>query len=171
MEKPDTYTAEGNIIRPIGWETVEERVDAKSLSDVDHCQTGRRFISDDDMPAKALTWRTRSQKAKALEGWRIEVGKTFAESARVLRVAWALEAMFGNAKRYARVTDSYLSRKLGMPLKNIQTTMTKLERSGLIVRVSVVVDSKTHRRIWPVRADARPATGNFPGLADRGCRS
>ena len=153
-DRGTAYTGQDNVIRPTDWQH------EKQVQGVDLFR--RRFIGEGDTPANALSWRTRSEKAKALDGWRIEVGMTFPESARVLRIAWALEAMFGSNKRYARVTDSYLSRKLGIPLKKIQASMTKLERSGLIVRASIVADGKTHRRIWPARPQARPATGRQP---------
>jgi hypothetical protein len=162
MEKRETYTTDGNVLRPTDWQ--DEQVQANSQPDVDGRQTEACFADEEDTPTNALSWRTRSQKAKALDGWRIEVGRTFPESARVLRVAWTLEALFGSAKGYARVTDCHLSRKLGIPLQKIRSSMTKLERSGLIVRSSVAVDGKKHRRIWPARANARPATGNCPAI-------
>lgn len=165
MENRETYTANGNILHPtfqrVGW---KDRVQANSQADVERCRTGRRFVGAGDTPATSLSWRTRSQKAKALDDWRVEVGKMFSESPRVLRIAWALEAMLGTTKPYARVTDSYLSRKLGIPRNKIEAAMAKLERSGVIVRASIVVDGKTHRRIWPARADARPATGDCPAV-------
>jgi hypothetical protein len=133
------YTGQGNVIRPTDWQH-EKRVQGVDLF-------RRRFIGEGDTPANALSWRTRSEKAKALDGWRIEVGMTFPESARVLRIAWALEAMFGSNKRYARVTDSGLSRKLGIPLKKIQASMTRLERSGLIVRASIARATPTLPRV------------------------
>src|SRR3981189_3239164 len=116
------YTGQGNVIRPTDWQH------EKQVQGVDLFR--RRFIGEGDTPANALSWRTRSEKAKALDGWRIEVGMTFPESARVLRIAWALEAMFGSNKRSARVTDSCLSRKLGMRVRAMTTSQT-CRRFGL----------------------------------------
>jgi hypothetical protein len=114
MEERKTYSAEGNVIRPTDWQQ-EKPAPVQDVGLFRRC-----FIGEGDMPAHALSWRTRSEKAKALDGWRVDVGMTFPESARVLRIAWALEAMFGSNKRYARVTDRYLSRKLGIPLKKFR---------------------------------------------------
>jgi hypothetical protein len=164
----ETYSTDGNVISP-NWSTVE--VHSRSQTKVDHGQAARRSGSAAGDPATALYWRTRSERAKALDGWRNEIGNRFPDKARVLRVAWSLESMFGSAKRYARVTDRYLSRKLNLPIKVVETCIRKLERAGLIVRTFDNIDGKTQRRIWPARANARPATGNCPAICDRGGRS
>jgi hypothetical protein len=108
----------------------------------------RRFIDERATPAKALSWRTPGEKAKRLDNWRVAVGKTFSESARVLRIAWALEWMFGK-EGFAYATDSYLGQKLGIPVNKIQSGLTELERAGAIIRASVFFKNKAQRRIWP----------------------
>jgi len=160
--KRETYTADGNILRPTfqntGWR--EEQV-----NDIARVQPS--CIGGAKAPSVALSWYGRSQKAKALDDWRTEVGNVFPASALVLRVAWTLEAAFGSNKGYARITDRYLARKLGVTLNSIRSSLTKLDRAGLIVRAIVDVDGKRLRRIWPARAIARPASGILPVSGQR----
>jgi hypothetical protein len=107
----------------------------------------RRFVRENEIPTAALSWQTLGQKAKGLDIWRVEVGKHFSESPRVLRVAWSLEWLF-NREGYAFATDGYLSRKLAIPVNKIQSSLTELERAGAIIRASVFVKNKAQRRIW-----------------------
>ena len=108
----------------------------------------RQFIDENATPLGALVWRTARQKAKLFDQWRVAIGKLFPSSARVLRVAWALEWLFGQ-EGFAYATDSYLSRKLGIPVNKIQAALQDLERAGGIIRASVFVQNKPQRRIWP----------------------
>lgn len=109
----------------------------------------RRIIAESEaMPAGAMTWKSKRDKAKLLDTWRVQIGKTFSDSPRVLRVAWALEWLFTD-DGYAYATDSFFAQKLDVPLKKIQAAMTELERSGGIVRASVYVRNRLQRRIWP----------------------
>ena len=160
--KRDTYTADGNILRPTfqhaGWRQ-------EQVSEITRLQP--RLIGGAEAPSAALSWQGRSQRTKILDDWRIEVGKVFPASALVLRVAWTLEAAFGSNKGYARITDRYLARKLGVTLNSIRSSLTKLDRAGLIVRAIVDVDGKRLRRIWPARAIARPASGILPVSGQR----
>lgn len=123
----------------------------------------RVFIRETDRPAAAMTWRTAGEKAKALQSWRIATGRTFPEAARVLRVAWALEWLFGR-EGFAYATDGYLEKELIIPIKKIQAALQDLERAGSIIRASVMVRGRAQRRIWPssVIVDRIfPATGNM----------
>ena len=108
----------------------------------------RRRHFESGTPANALTWSSSREKANALDRWRTAIGKSFPESGRVLRTAWALEWLFG-ADGFAYPTDGFLSRKLDIPLKKIQATLTELERAGAIIRASVMVRNRAQRRIWP----------------------
>jgi hypothetical protein len=106
----------------------------------------RRFEAG--IPANALTWKGRAEKAKRMNEWRDAVGKVFPESGRILRVAWALEWLFG-VDGFAYPTDGFLSAKLGIPVNKIQKTLTDLESEGAIIRASVFVQGRAQRRIWP----------------------
>jgi hypothetical protein len=109
----------------------------------------RRFLSDPaDVPVKAQTWRSPSEKAGRLNLWRTAVGRHFPNSGRVLRVAWTLEWMF-TTQGFAFPTDAYLARKIGIPVNKIQSALTELERAGGIIRRSVFMRGKAQRRIWP----------------------
>jgi hypothetical protein len=123
----------------------------KAAADVGLVQPVRRrrkFIDQNTTPQGALVWRTARQKAKLFDQWRVAVGKSFPSSARVLRVAWALEWLFGQ-EGFAYATDSYLSRKLGVAINKIQAALQDLEQGGAIVRASAFVQNKPQRRIWP----------------------
>ena len=122
----------------------------------------RRFIDERDIPTAAIHWRTPAEKAKRLDAWRTAVGRQFASSARVLRVAWTLEWMFG-PNGFAFPTDAYLERKLGVPVLKIQAALQDLERAGAIIRASVFCRGKPQRRIWPstdITAAILPTVGN-----------
>jgi hypothetical protein len=107
----------------------------------------REFINLDSTPSCALTWTNPRDKARQLDRWRNAVGRRFARSARVLHVAWNLEWLFKDG--YAFPTDSYLSRKLQVPVNKIQDTLKALEDAGAIYRASVIRQGKALRRIWP----------------------
>jgi hypothetical protein len=62
----------------------------------------RQFIDENATPLGALVWRTARQKAKLFDQWRVAIGKLFPSSARVLRVAWALEWLFGQEGFYEK---------------------------------------------------------------------
>ena len=65
-----------------------------------------------------------------------------------MRVAWTLEWLFCD-DGYAFPGDTYLSRKLDIPINKIQSCLTDLERGGAIIRASVFVNGKPERHIWP----------------------
>lgn len=108
----------------------------------------RRFVHCDHVPEKALRWSKPAERAQQLDLWRCAVGRHFASSPRVIRVAWALEWCFG-AQGYAFPTDGFLERKLDVPILKIQAALLELERAGAIIRASVYVRNKSQRRIWP----------------------
>lgn len=119
----------------------------------------RRFIKDSVSPPNALRWFTSKQKTRLLRQWRSATSRKFAEHARCLRIAWALEWLFGK-EGYAFPTDAFLSRELGMPINKVQAGLLALERKQSIIRMSVFVDGKAERRIWPSGADIHPMVGN-----------
>ncbi|MBR1270449.1 hypothetical protein JQ629_23520 [Bradyrhizobium sp. AUGA SZCCT0222] len=108
----------------------------------------RRFIKPSEVPEKAITWRTAAERAQQLDRWRTAVGRHFAGSSRVLRVAWTLEWMFGLKQGYAFCTDGFLERKLDIPIIKIQAALLELERAGAIIRASVFDRNRAQRRIW-----------------------
>lgn len=126
-------------------------------------RSNRRFIDARDIPANAIRWRTPAEKAKRLDAWRMAVGRHFASSARVLRVAWTLEWMFG-PEGFAFATDAYLERKLGIPVIKIQAALQELEKAGAVIRASVFIRDKAQRRVWPsteIVAAIFPTVGNI----------
>lgn len=132
---------------------------------------GRRFIDAAAVPAKAVRWSKASDRARKLYTWRTAVGRHFAGSARVLRVAWTLEWMFNLHRGYAFPTDGRLAQELDIPILKVQQALLDLERAGGIVRASVVQsDGKKQRRIWPsteLPAVIFPATGGMDIPHDR----
>jgi hypothetical protein len=114
----------------------------------------RRFIRPDVTPEQAMIWSNSREKSSQLDLWRDAVGKAFAKSARVLRVAWALEWLFKDG--FAYPTDSYLSRKLDMPVNKVQAALKALEDGGAIYRASTYIRrDQLQRRIWPSREIVR----------------
>jgi hypothetical protein len=107
----------------------------------------RRFVRDGETPQHALTWRHSKQRTALLCAWRNAVIGRFTESARLLRIAWTIEGL-AVKKGYAFISDSTLSKRLGIHLTGIQRGLTELERDGVIVRASVFVNGEPERRIW-----------------------
>ncbi|KJC47314.1 hypothetical protein UB31_18840 [Bradyrhizobium sp. LTSP849] len=112
-----------------------------------------------------MRWSKASDRARKLDLWRTAVGRHFAGSARVLRVAWTLEWLFNLHRGYAFPTDARLAQKLGIPILKVQQALLDLERAGAIVRASVVqTDGRKQRRIWPsteLPSTIFPAVGNM----------
>lgn len=127
----------------------------------------RRFIGPNATPASALKWSSNKERAIALRGWRVAVGKAFAEHSRCLRVAWTLEWLFGE-QGFAFPSDSFLHRETGIQTNKIQDALRLLEKRGLIIRASVIVDDKDQRRIWP-SAEMIPPTVGGGDTPHRGC--
>jgi hypothetical protein len=119
----------------------------------------RRFIGSKSVPPLALTWSTKRGKTLALRSWQSATGKTFAEHARCLRVAWILEGLFGD-QGFAFSSDAYLSDRLCLPVKKIQDALQRLEKGGAIIRASTFVDAGLERRIWPSAEKIPPTVGN-----------
>jgi len=113
-------------------------------------KSSRKFVGTSIVPEGALTWGTSRDRATALYHWRKAVSRTFPEAARVVRVAWLLEWLFGK-DGFAFANDSHIERELSLPIKKIQAALLDLERAGAIIRVSVFVRGKAQRRIWPAR--------------------
>jgi hypothetical protein len=109
----------------------------------------RQFIDENATPLGALVWRTARQKAKLFDQWRVAIGKLFPSSARVLRVAWALEWLFGQ-EGFAYATDSYLSRKLGIPSIKFRPLFKILNGQGASFAL------RSSCRISPSVASGRP---------------
>ena len=127
----------------------------------------RQFIGANETPSCAITWTTPYQKAQRLNRWRSAVSRGFPRSARMLVLAWNLEWLFKDG--FAYVSDSYLSRKLGIPVNKIQDSLKALEDGGAIYRASVFVDGKAQRRIWPSKEIVRrmyPVTGGSDTPSD-----
>jgi len=120
----------------------------------------RRFIKDGASPDEALRWFSPRQKTRSLRQWRQITGKLFAEHGRCLRIAWTLEWLFGQ-DGFAYPTDTFLSRELGIPIKKVQSGLLALEKGGVIIRMSVFVNGKVERRIWPSKANIPPTVGNM----------
>lgn len=123
----------------------------------------RVFIHEDAVPDNAMTWASLKDKARVLWPWRLAVGRKFAESARVLRVAWLLEWSF-SSRGFGFMTDGFLSRQTGIPIKKIQAALLLLEREGAIIRSHSYVHEKAQRRIWvssKIVEGVPPAVGNM----------
>ena len=99
-------------------------------------------------PADALTWKTSKQRSKRMFAWRVAVMTQFGTSARLLKIAWLLDCLCWK-EGYAYATDSYISKTLGLDLRNVQRALIKLEEAGAVIRASSFVDGKAQRRIWP----------------------
>jgi hypothetical protein len=111
------------------------------------------IIELDGKPPGALLWLDKKSKAQALHSWRRGLSRTFAERARALRVAWALEWLFTDAG-FAYASDAYLEHETGLPLNKVQAGLSDLESGGAIIRAHVWIDGKLHRRIFPATAVA-----------------
>lgn len=110
----------------------------------------RTFIAHTAVPAEALTWHDHRERSECLRRWRIGVSRRFAREARCLRVAWILEALF-HRDGFAFPTDSYMAAELELPVNKIQSALTDLERSGSIIRASIMAGGRALRRIWPAK--------------------
>jgi hypothetical protein len=111
----------------------------------------RRVIAPDAIPDGVLAWTGKIPKRSALHLWRRGVCRRFATSARILRVAWALEWLFADCG-YAYPTDSFLARQTDLPVNKVQAALAELESAGAIIRASVVWGGSLRRRIWPAVA-------------------
>ena len=80
--------------------------------------------------------------------WRRGLSRGFAERARALRVAWALEWLFTD-DGYAYPSDPHLASDTGLPLNKVQAALNDLEQGRAILRVHIVIDGKLKRRIFP----------------------
>jgi len=123
----------------------------------------RRFIRENETPEGALSWASPAKRALAMRQWRNAVGMRFNDAARVLRVAWTLEWLFGK-DGFAYATDAFIERETHIPIKKIQAALLELEQAGAIIRASVYVQAKPQRRIWPstkIAPDIFPTVGNI----------
>jgi hypothetical protein len=109
----------------------------------------RRFIGPDETPEGAFTWRNGQERNKLLWIWRGAFCKLFPESARLIRIAWALEGMC-RKKGYAWGGDDYLSQELGIRPNHLRAALAAMERAGTIIRAYIFESGKTEpeRRIW-----------------------
>ncbi|CAM5374736.1 putative protein OS=Afipia felis OX=1035 GN=NCTC12722_02136 PE=4 SV=1 [Afipia felis] len=122
----------------------------------------RKFLPSGEVPENAATWRSKKGKAKFCRDWRKAISRRFRENPRILRVAWALEWLFGK-ECYAFPTDSFLSKELDLPIKNVQAALKVLEDGGAVIRASVFVSGTAQRRIWASMEIVRsvfPIVGN-----------
>lgn len=109
----------------------------------------RRIVQDGEAPCDALSWCTAAGKAKTLHQWRRACLRTF--SGRSLRVAWALEHLFGK-HGYAFPSDKYLASETGMALNKVELSLSELEREGAISRVHILRGpGRFERRIFPAK--------------------
>lgn len=125
---------------------------------------GRKFrvIRADETPPQALTWATSRERDHVLWCWRRGVTAGFPQKARVIRLAWALEWFFRKAG-FAYAGDRYLAEQAGIALNKLQEVLTRLERSGAIIRVHVYENSAPKRRIYPAATIAVPLLPKLGG--------
>lgn len=134
----------------------ESLAQASPASHVEPVRSKRLVLADHEVPTGALQWSTNKDKSHALREWRRGISATFAEKARSIRVAWALEWLFQRSG-YAYPTDSFLMRETGLPVAKVQAALHDLEKGGAIIRTHIIRSgSVTQRRIWPARKIAQP---------------
>ena len=104
-----------------------------------------RRLRDGQTPVGALTWVSSRERARLLREWREAVMRRFADEARALRIAWALECLFLR-KGYAFASNSKLADKVSMDsIRNVERSLKALADAGAIIRVLVGPE----RRIFP----------------------
>lgn len=99
------------------------------------------------IPDMALRWTSAKSKYAALDAWRSAMMQQFPES-RCIRVLWELEHLFNTEKGYAYPSDALLSKATGLNLTKLQSTLTKLDRGGAIIRWHFTINGKRQRRIY-----------------------
>jgi hypothetical protein len=125
----------------------------------------RRF--ERGTPEGALSWNSAKQRSKLLYAWQCAVLAKFKARGHALAVAWQIFTLC-QQKGYAYPTDSYIGGVTGIQINHVQATLTALEKAGAIVRASVFVDGKPHRRIWPGTKIIPPKSGGIDTPKIRG---
>lgn len=120
----------------------------------------RKFIRAGSVPPMTLGWSSNRSRPLQVRRWRTAVSLAFSEHPRCLRVAWALEWLFGR-EGYAFATDGFLSKELSMNVKNVQAALQSLEKGGAIIRASMFIQGRPQRRIWPSAQLIPPTMGNM----------
>jgi hypothetical protein len=106
-----------------------------------------QVVSPDHWPAGALPKAPSRQKGLLRRQWRQAVMCRFAESPRILKIAWALQEL--SAKNgYAFATDRHLASETSVPLDKVERALKELQDAGCIIRVHVYQKAMSQRRIF-----------------------
>ncbi len=105
------------------------------------------MISPNQWPTDALVWTSTRQKGDLRRRWRQAVMRRFANSSRVLKVAWTLLELSAD-KGYAFATDAHLAGETSVPLEKVERALKELQDAGCIIRVHVSRNGRFQRRIF-----------------------
>jgi hypothetical protein len=100
----------------------------------------------------AITWRSGAERNRKLRQWRRAMFMHYGQQPRALRVAWVLADLFNIRDGYAFARNSHIAVQAVVTERNVQKTLTMLQKDGAILRRTITVKGQRLRVIYPATA-------------------